>query len=183
MPSRTSRRHKNSRRQRSTLLFLRDILIIFLAAIIISVGIKAFLVRSFYIPSESMNDTLQVDDRIIVSLLTPTVFAIDRGEVVVFEDPGGWLPELAERLPGGVAARLPRLEVTQQQIFHFPFPAPPQRATDWPVFLQQTELMLYSLPGDLVIVKHSKGPTLKSWDGFGDWNASFANYRSGSALG
>lgn len=60
---------------------------------------------------------------------------------------GGWLPELAERLPGGIAARLPRLEVTQQQIFHFPFPSPPQRATDWPVFLQQTELMLYSLPG------------------------------------
>ena len=78
---------------RGFLLFLRDLAVIFLVALLISFLVKTFLIRPFWIPSESMNDTLQVDDRIIVSLLTPTVFAIDRGEVVVFEDPGGWLPE------------------------------------------------------------------------------------------
>jgi signal peptidase I len=73
-------------------LFLRDILVIFIAAIIISLGIKTFLVRSFYIPSGSMMNTLQVNDRIIVNQLEPRFIPIERGDVVVFRDPGGWLP-------------------------------------------------------------------------------------------
>ena len=60
---------------------------------------------------------------------------------------GGWLPELAPSLPGGIAERLPKIEVTQQQVFHFPFPALPQHATDWPVFLSKDVLNIYSLPG------------------------------------
>jgi signal peptidase I len=77
---------------RGFLLFLRDLVVIFLIALLISFLVKTFLIRPFWIPSESMNQTLQVDDRIIVSLLTPAVVAVDRGDVVVFEDPGGWLP-------------------------------------------------------------------------------------------
>lgn len=80
------------KRARSTRLFVRDILVIFVAAIIISVGIKTFLIRSFYIPSGSMENTLQVNDRIIVNQLIPDVVPLQRGDVVVFRDPGGWLP-------------------------------------------------------------------------------------------
>jgi signal peptidase I len=72
-------------------LFLRDIVLIFVAALIISFLIKTFLVRSFYIPSESMEDTLHVNDRIIVNLLTPKYFPLAHGDIVVFKDPGGWL--------------------------------------------------------------------------------------------
>jgi signal peptidase I len=79
------------RRRRSVLLFLRDILFILLAAIIISFLIKTFFIRSFYIPSGSMENTLQINDRVIVSLLTPGLNPLQRGDVVVFEDPGGWL--------------------------------------------------------------------------------------------
>jgi signal peptidase I len=39
-----------------------------------------------------MNDTLQVDDRIIVNELVPKLVPIQHGDVVVFRDPGGWLP-------------------------------------------------------------------------------------------
>jgi signal peptidase I len=79
-------------RSKGITLFIRDIVLIFLAAIIISVGIKAFLIRSFYIPSESMQDTLEVNDRIIVNELVPKLVPVQRGDVVVFKDPGGWLP-------------------------------------------------------------------------------------------
>jgi signal peptidase I len=72
--------------------FLRDVLIILLAAIVISFLIKTFLIRSFYIPSPSMEDTLVVNDRIIVNELQPKTFPLQRGDVVVFKDPGGWLP-------------------------------------------------------------------------------------------
>ncbi|WAC65625.1 signal peptidase I [Agrococcus sp. SL85] len=78
---------------RGVLLFARDIVVIFLVALLISFLVKTFLIRPFWIPSESMNDTLQVDDRIIVSLLTPDLIPIEHGDIVVFEDPGGWLPE------------------------------------------------------------------------------------------
>ncbi|MBG6107048.1 signal peptidase I [Frigoribacterium sp. CG_9.8] len=79
-------------RSRGVKLFLRDIVLIVVAAVIISVGIKAFLIRSFYIPSGSMENTLQIDDRIIVNELVPRMFPVQHGDVVVFTDPGGWLP-------------------------------------------------------------------------------------------
>ncbi|ROR67317.1 signal peptidase I [Agrococcus jenensis] len=87
---------------RGFLLFLRDLVVIFLIALLISFLVKTFLIRPFWIPSESMNETLQVDDRIIVSLLTPSVVAAERGDVVVFEDPGGWLPEPTPEPESGV---------------------------------------------------------------------------------
>ncbi len=72
-------------------LFIRDVLLIFLAALLISFLIKTFLIRSFYIPSSSMEQTLHIDDRIIVNQLTPELIPIQHGDVVVFRDPGGWL--------------------------------------------------------------------------------------------
>ncbi|MET3770353.1 signal peptidase I [Marisediminicola sp. UYEF4] len=93
-PPRTAQ--DRTRRSRSIKLFVRDIVIIFVAAIIISVGIKTFLIRSFYIPSSSMTNTLQVNDRIIVNQLVPDVVPLQRGDVVVFRDPGGWLPPQQE---------------------------------------------------------------------------------------
>jgi len=79
------------RTTRGVRLFLRDIVLIVVAAIIISVGIKAFLIRSFYIPSGSMENTLQINDRIIVNELVPRMVPLQHGDVVVFKDPGGWL--------------------------------------------------------------------------------------------
>ena len=79
------------RKSRGVKLFIRDIVLIFLAAIIISIGIKAFLIRSFYIPSGSMENTLQINDRIIVNELVPKLMPVQHGDVVVFKDPGGWL--------------------------------------------------------------------------------------------
>jgi len=79
------------RRKRGFALFLRDVAVIIVAAIVISFLIKTFLIRSFYIPSGSMEDTLLVNDRIIVNQLVPDVAPIERGDVVVFTDPGGWL--------------------------------------------------------------------------------------------
>ena len=86
-----SEHQATANRARGTRLFIRDIILIFLAAIVISVGIKAFLIRSFYIPSGSMENTLQIDDRIIVNELVPKLVPIEHGDVVVFQDPGGWL--------------------------------------------------------------------------------------------
>lgn len=57
----------------------------------LSLLIKTFLLRSFFIPSGSMLETLQIDDRIMVNELVPDIIPLNRGDVVVFKDPGGWL--------------------------------------------------------------------------------------------
>lgn len=74
--------------------FLIDFLVIVGTALVLSVLIKAFLIRSFYIPSGSMLETLQINDRIIVNVMVPELIQVERGDVVVFRDPGGWLGEI-----------------------------------------------------------------------------------------
>lgn len=83
-------------RRRGWLVFLRDVLVIIVIAVLVSLVVKTFLVRSFYIPSGSMEDTLLIKDRILVDEITPRFGGYDRGDIVVFRDPGGWLPPSTE---------------------------------------------------------------------------------------
>jgi signal peptidase I len=62
-------------------------------ALILSILVRTFLVQAFYVPSASMEDTLQENDRIIVSKISTRFTGIDRSNVIVFHDPGGWLGE------------------------------------------------------------------------------------------
>lgn len=70
-----------------------------IGALVIAVLVKTFLIQPFYIPSESMNPTLQVDDKIIVSKLSPGVVDLQRGDVIVFEDPANWIEGDATQNP------------------------------------------------------------------------------------
>ncbi len=73
---------------------LREFAIIILIALVVSWALKTFVVRSFHIPSASMEQTLQIGDRVMVNQLFFN--DVERGDVVVFDDPGGWLePEVA----------------------------------------------------------------------------------------
>ena len=72
-----------------------DLFVIAGTALVLSLLIKTFLIRSFFIPSGSMMETLQIDDRIIVNQLSPNLMPIQHGDVVVFKDPGGWLGEIS----------------------------------------------------------------------------------------
>ncbi|WP_309064428.1 signal peptidase I [Microbacterium sp.] len=86
-------------RRRGLALFLRDVLVIIVIAALVSFVVKTFVVRSFYIPSGSMERTLLVNDRILVDELTPRWAGYEHGDVVVFKDPGGWLPPQPQRAP------------------------------------------------------------------------------------
>lgn len=73
---------------------LRQVLVIVAVVLLLTGLMRLFLVRVYHIPSESMEDTLQVGDRVAVSLLVPQVMDLRRGDVVVFRDTKGWLPEV-----------------------------------------------------------------------------------------
>ncbi|MEI6648552.1 MAG: signal peptidase I [Actinomycetes bacterium] len=70
---------------------LREIPIIVVSALVVSILVKTFLVHFFFIPSGSMQNTLQIGDRIAVNKLATYFSDIKRGEVVVFKDPANWL--------------------------------------------------------------------------------------------
>lgn len=67
--------------------FVREIVIIVVIALVASALLRAFVVQAFFVPSGSMLPEIQLNDRILVTRIGD----IDRGEVVVFEDPGGWI--------------------------------------------------------------------------------------------
>lgn len=89
--------------------FIRELAVVVVIALVLSVLVRTFLVQAFYVPSRSMEQTLLVDDRIIASKITSQVRGVHRGEVVVFHDPGEWLSDPIE--PTGARATLRTLLV------------------------------------------------------------------------
>ena len=85
---------------------LRETVIVVAIALALSLLVKTFLVQAFFIPSESMESTLLVGDRVVVSKLTPGPFDLQRGDVVVFTDPGGWLPQTIPPQDGPIRGAL-----------------------------------------------------------------------------
>jgi signal peptidase I len=79
---------------------VREIVLVLVIALGLSLLIKTFLVQAFFIPSVSMEDTLLVGDRVLVSKLTPGPFDLKRGDIVVFADSGKWLTETSHESEG-----------------------------------------------------------------------------------
>jgi signal peptidase I len=75
---------------------LKELPVLVVVALVVSLLIKTFLVQFFYIPSGSMENTLQVKDRVAVNKLPFLSKNISRGDVVVFRDPDNWLPEITD---------------------------------------------------------------------------------------
>ncbi|MFI9113057.1 signal peptidase I [Streptomyces venezuelae] len=107
LPGRAERRRLarrvRRRRQRSA---LREIPVLITVAVLIALVLKTFLVQAFVIPSGSMEQTIRISDRVLVDKLTPWFGSRpQRGDVVVFKDPGNWLQQEAapaEEDPVGV---------------------------------------------------------------------------------
>jgi signal peptidase I len=86
-------RRVKRRRRRSA---IKEIPVLIGVALLIALVLKTFLVQAFVIPSGSMEQTIRIGDRVLVDKLTPWFGSRpERGEVVVFRDPGGWLEKEA----------------------------------------------------------------------------------------
>lgn len=79
------------RRRRSA---VKEIPLLVGVAVLIALVLKTFLLQAFVIPSGSMEQTIQIGDRVLVDKFTPWFGSKPtRGDVVVFKDPGGWLQD------------------------------------------------------------------------------------------
>jgi signal peptidase I len=77
------------------LAFFKELTAVVVGAVVVASLLRGFVGQMFLIPSVSMENTLQVSDRVVVEKLS----SVKRGEVVVFKDPGNWLtgPATPER--------------------------------------------------------------------------------------
>lgn len=87
----TTTRSVGSSRSRGLPLWA-ETLVLLGSAVVLALLIKTVLVQAFYIPSVSMEPGLQEDDRILVEKWSGWFGGEpERGDIIVFEDPGGWL--------------------------------------------------------------------------------------------
>ncbi|MEU7942839.1 signal peptidase I [Microbispora bryophytorum] len=66
---------------------LLETLLYVLGGVVVALLVHTFLLQSFYIPSESMQNTLLVDDYVVVNKLAYKLGPVERGDIVVFK---GW---------------------------------------------------------------------------------------------
>ncbi len=89
--------------------FWKELPLLLEIAVVLALLIKTFLVQAFSIPSESMENTIKVGDRVLVNKFTPWFGAEpQRGQVVVFHDPGNWLAEAPKQSDNVIVRGLQR---------------------------------------------------------------------------
>jgi signal peptidase I len=84
--------HRDKPARKSRPLWQETVMLLVLA-LLLALVIKTFFVQAFYIPSPSMEPLFVKNDRILVQKVSYWGSAsASRGDIVVFKDPGEWLP-------------------------------------------------------------------------------------------
>ncbi|MDJ0341729.1 signal peptidase I [Streptomyces sp. H10-C2] len=97
-----ARKVKRKRRRSAA----REVPLLLVVALLIALVLKTFLLQAFVIPSGSMEQTIRIGDRVLVDKLTPWFGSQpQRGDVVVFKDPGGWLANEPKPKPDPVVVK------------------------------------------------------------------------------
>jgi signal peptidase I len=91
-PKEGAKPHSHAEHRQSATTMLRESVVVVALALLVSLVVKTWLMQAFFIPSESMENTLLKGDRVIVNKLVPSHISLHRGDVIVFEDPDHWLP-------------------------------------------------------------------------------------------
>ncbi len=90
------RRH---RKRRPNMSWWVELPILLVFALVLALLIKSFVVQAFFIPSSSMENTLEIGDKVLVNKLVYDFRSIHRGDVVVFNGDGSWDPVPARPAP------------------------------------------------------------------------------------
>jgi signal peptidase I len=82
--------HEEDEKRPGVLAVVRETVVLVALAVLLAVVFKTFLVAAFYIPSGSMESTLNVSDRVLVEKVSYRLGDVQRGDVIVFvhDEPG-----------------------------------------------------------------------------------------------
>ncbi len=86
-----SSEHVSVEKRRARIPAWLEFPLLILGAFLVAFVVKTFLVQAFYIPSGSMENTLQVGDRVLVNKVVYHLRSIERGDVVVFDGTGSFM--------------------------------------------------------------------------------------------
>jgi signal peptidase I len=92
-PSAPESRPKPGSRPRKARSFWRELPVLVVVALAIALVIKTFVVQAFYIPTGSMQNTLEIGDKVLVNKLVYHFRSIQPGDIIVFNGDGSWEPE------------------------------------------------------------------------------------------
>jgi signal peptidase I len=70
--------------------FWRELPVLIVIAIVLALIIKSFVIQAFFIPSASMENTLEIGDRVLISKVVYHLRPIHRGDIIVFDGTGSW---------------------------------------------------------------------------------------------
>ena len=90
----------SKKKKPSLLRSVVEFVVIIVIALALATGIRTFIAQPFFVPSGSMEQTLQIDDRVIAAKITTAISGVKRGEIMVFKDPGDWLPPMEQNSEG-----------------------------------------------------------------------------------
>ncbi len=91
-PTAGTRRTAAAVRRRRRISWWVELIALFVFALLIMLVIKTYVIQAFFIPSSSMENTLDIGDKVLVNKLIYHFRSIDRGDVIVFNGEGSWDP-------------------------------------------------------------------------------------------
>jgi len=97
--------HRGASSQKRQLPVWQESILLIVTAMVMAVIVKTFFLQAFYIPSESMEPTMKPDDKILVQKVSYWGGDVSRGDIVVFDDPGGWLDAADSRQANNLLQR------------------------------------------------------------------------------
>jgi signal peptidase I len=105
---RPSQRRRRSMIRRKEMPLWQELPLLLVVAFCLAVLIRTFLVQAFYIPSGSMQKTLELKDRVLVNKVVYDMRSPIRGEIVVFRGTDNWAPEVTEPVSSAFGSKLGR---------------------------------------------------------------------------
>ena len=92
-------RKRRRRKKRKGISWWIELPILLVFALVLALLIKSFVVQAFYIPSSSMENTLEIGDKVLVNKLIYDFRTVHRGDIIVFNGDGSWDPTPTQTAP------------------------------------------------------------------------------------
>jgi signal peptidase I len=81
---------RNGKHRKHRRSFWRELPVLVIVALVLALLIKSFAIQAFYIPSASMENTLEIGDRVLINKVVYHLRSIHRGDIIVFDGTGSW---------------------------------------------------------------------------------------------
>lgn len=109
---------RRRRRKHSTTRNAVEWVLVLVGALVVAVVVKTWLFQAFYIPSGSMEPTLEVGDRVLVNKISYDIDDVERGHIIVFERPESWgAGEIKDLIKRVIALPGETVSVVSGQVF------------------------------------------------------------------